>query len=523
MKYVLIAAAIVFLLSLAVFAVRLLSVLEYWDLFRTVGDEELHVYGIWKVQRGFPLYEYPDAIFYGLTGYNYLFYFFYAAVLSVFNITNSGILLHGKLLTLSFAVFGSFMHWRLMCYLARPYDNPASRVFFGIIAFIVWFGTHITGWWAMTTRPDIPAAALAVSAFFIFLRGYDENSARKILAASVLFFLAWSFKQSYIWIFAGTVLYLLVQKRDWRRSLELAVPWSLMVMAVFLIGGDNYKINTVAANLGQNPSLAHFLYMISRGLLVSPFFWAFWPYLLLVIHRSGGFDKIGFERVFRQRLVPLVYMAVIALAGSGYALTLIGTNRNQLIEASIVASTLSSVLLSAMVSMKEGAIRSKAAVAATSLILCMAVFPAAQLIFFNKIGCLALATKEEHRQKRSLGQYFDTLPKPLFNNIYPFDLPWYSTNGEYPVVIFDALAHLQFKKLYGGGISGLAAIRHFRSLVINRDDCHTYYAALKAGYTPRKMPDIGLSYMAREWNFVPKLLVLVLEDAPGEAKGGRDL
>lgn len=188
-KHILVYTAIAAFLSLIILGIRISSAVKHYDLFRTVGDEEHHVYGIWKVQNGYPLYEYPNRPFYNLIGYNYLFYHFYGWALSAFEIRNEGILLYGKFLTLFFALFGIAVHWCLMRRVVGKYYVFSVGIFLSMMAIIVWLGSYLTGWWSLTNRPDIPAAALITLALLTFILGSGNGSISYITASSLLFFL----------------------------------------------------------------------------------------------------------------------------------------------------------------------------------------------------------------------------------------------------------------------------------------------------------------------------------------------
>ena len=74
--------------------------------YSITGGDTLCAYGIWKVQEGHPLYEWPNQEFYQLTPYNAAFYHSYAGVLKVFGASGPAILLSGRYLTVVFTLLG---------------------------------------------------------------------------------------------------------------------------------------------------------------------------------------------------------------------------------------------------------------------------------------------------------------------------------------------------------------------------------------------------------------------------------
>src|SRR3989338_3023513 len=71
------------ILCLVILGFRINSILNHYDLYETTGGEPSSVYGIWKIQNGYPLYEWPNRDYYTAHVYNYLFYYFYARALSI--------------------------------------------------------------------------------------------------------------------------------------------------------------------------------------------------------------------------------------------------------------------------------------------------------------------------------------------------------------------------------------------------------------------------------------------------------
>jgi hypothetical protein len=104
---VLIGIASLAALNSVVFGFRLASFLRYGDLYVTSGGDAPRIYGIWKIQEGHPLYEWPFAGSFQLCQYNYLFYHFYARLLSAVGVRGANLPVGGGILTLLFAVFGA--------------------------------------------------------------------------------------------------------------------------------------------------------------------------------------------------------------------------------------------------------------------------------------------------------------------------------------------------------------------------------------------------------------------------------
>lgn len=281
--------------------------------------------------------------------------------------------------------------------------------------------------------------------------------------------------------------------------MALIVPCLLFMIVCFILGGEKYWLNTVVANLGQERSMPHAIYVILRATIVSPFIWLFWVYIFQILFNAKWSQKLTIPHGIRTNYILFSYISVIAFLGAAYATALIGTNKNQFIESFISAASLSSVSIVIVKNLDDRRIRTKALTVALVLMASMILFPAAQLLFFNKIGCITLASEKEYKEKKLIAEFINTLPKPLYFPFFPFDLPWYATNNKYPIVKFDEVAHHRFKKLYGGGIRGLVASRQFNSIIVDRKNWECHRAAVEAGYKAKPLPDVFDSHIPKEF------------------------
>ena len=491
-KIFLICTGIVAILCLLILGIRTNSVLSHYDLYRTTGGEGQSVYAIWKIQNGYPLYEWPNRNYYCEHVYNYLFYHSYARILSIFGIKNASILLYGKLLTLIFAFIGAISHWYLMRYLVRKYYNLSVGLFLAMIAFIVWFGTHLATWWALTVRSDMSAMVFAILALLSYVRGSEKNSFYQIFLASILFFLAWSFKQSCVGILTGASLYALTYKRNWKQALVLIVPCTILMIVCLILGGKKYWYNIIVSHLISAYSIPHAIHIMLRAIIPSLFIWVFWIYISFILFIPNSSKSVILRSRMKSGYILIIYTTLTAFLYNFFTSISIGAFPNHFFESFVSAATLSSISLVVLLNLDSATIRIRGLVLATLLMFSMILFPAAQLIFFNKIGRLTLASKKEYNEKKFIAEYIKTLPKPLFIGFHPFNLPWHATDNKYPTFIQSPEVYSRFiilKRLYGGGILGLIARKHFRSLIIDRKSWEYYRAAIKAGYKHKDLPD----------------------------------
>src|SRR5258708_26768785 len=155
---------VVFALALAAQAVilvfRVASILRFSALV-PAPIEGPGLYAIWKIQHGYPAYEWPTRPPFALALYNALFYHGYARALALLGVTDAALPVGAKLLTLVLAFAGAGAQYVATRALAIRLRLSPSRALLGAIAVFVWFGAGPLGRWAIYARPDVGAAALA--------------------------------------------------------------------------------------------------------------------------------------------------------------------------------------------------------------------------------------------------------------------------------------------------------------------------------------------------------------------------
>lgn len=486
---------------MTVFGIRLVSVLKQGDLFETTGGEGSLVYGIWRAQHGHPLYAWPaaeDYTFYASAG-NFLFYVLYGRLFAACGIGGDGILVWGRLLSALFALLGAGIQWRLLSRLASAGASRPVMAILALAPLLVWLGPFVS-WWALSVRPDVAAVSAAIAALSACLRGLERNSVKWILLASLVFFLSWSLKQSCVWTWAGACFTLAFDRRL-RQAAALAIPCGALITLALLLGGEVYRHHVLWA---QSPlvvtdfSLSHATSEAARGVLPVAFFWAGLAYAP-ALRRDGSsrgtaaggehtVDEPGAGRPAVARLLTVVFglsvsFGVLILARSG-------TSRNHLFEAFVAASILSSWGFVRVLDASRGGIRSPALPFGVLLPLTTAAFCGVQIVRFNEIGRLTLASREEYLRTRDFAAFLERLPKPVFIRHGILAQPWHSTEGRFPAPVVDWLFYTTAEKrglLRKGGLARQVAERRYGTLVIGRDGV-LYPTAVAAGYEPFPMP-----------------------------------
>ena len=204
----------------------------------------------------------------------------------------------------------------------------------------------------------------------------------------------------------------------------------------------------------------------------------------------------------------MIYTTLVTFLCGSYALRSIGSNRNQLLEGYVCAATLSSISLICLLNLGDIPVRIRGLSVAVLLMSFTILFPASQLIFFDKIGKITLGSQREDAERKLFAAYIKTLSKPLFIEDRLFALPWHAADNRYPAVAIDDIVYYSFKTLSGGGVPGLMVRKHFRSVLVEKES-NFYKAAINAGYEPKPLPE--------RLNFT-KLKLLILEEADMDNK-----
>jgi len=479
-----VAAVLIFaIVNLGVFLFRLDSVWHYGALFQTTGGERLVIYPVWKAVHHLQVYDWPLQFPYALALYNYLFYYSYAFYLQQVGAWGADILLWGRLVTPLFAIAGAVAQWKLV----QTYLK--LRGLRSILSFIfslgLWLCTSIVRQWAITIRPDMAAVALVMTALCVIVLRPRFGFAY----AGVLFYLAWSFKQSVILAFVGVCLFLMLRKR-WRDLSVLAVAFAALTAMTLLLGSSVYRFNVlVAPGMVREFSLRWASQIVPKS-LASNAYWILAPIALLFATGARRVDNT---------VRMLITVLVIALAGGLAGMTKVGAWDHYLLEAFAAGSTL-----------LQFAVFTTPGWPASALVLFGCVQPAIQLAtlpsgnFSHPFGTVGIATAAEYADAEALRDRLASLRKPIFSNNEIFSLPWFSSDNRAPVLIVDAIFHDATRsRCQNGCVEGMLRRGEIPTVLLPSDD-ETYRSSLGAHY--RKAGDA--MYAGRAWS------IYVLDSRP---------
>ena len=416
--------------------IRVWSIAEHGTWYLTSGGEELNLYSLWKLKRNLPLYEDPRVFPFHHTPYNWLFYKSY--VWGVGSTTDLGMLLPGRLLTLTSAFLGAWAS-----FVAARALVPETRA--GLLAagsVVAWFNPALVSWWSLTIRPDIPAVALLACGIAALVRGLREGQLALISVGSLAAGAAWGFKQGFFGFFIGALLWLLV-KKQWRAAASWTVPFACVVIGSLIIGSELYRYNIINAHSVATFDLRQLLTLGASTLLAGL---PVWILTLFVLRRFKESDAWG--------AVTLGFLAAMAI--NIVALGKLGSAKNIVFEAYFAGAPL------ALASLALAPVRALA-------IAPVGVYAIAQLALFNQIGTLTLEAQEPIADRKRRACIVEALPKPVFSRDPYFAQPWFSTDNRYPAALTTTIWDVPASEkglLQDGGIEGLISDHYYPALIL---------------------------------------------------------
>ncbi len=277
------------LAAVVVLGTRAASVVgEPGRLLATSGGESASIYNVVKIQQGLPLYEDPrDPPYYPTTLYNAGFYHAYALLTRAFAADPARLVIALRFVTLGLGCLGlaAILSFGLGG-LDGSARNGTTVVLIATVALATAFGP-LPGWWLLSTRPDIGAAALGALALAIVCRQRPGPEWVDGLAAGVCLAAAWTFKQSCVLTLAGLVAAALTRRR-FRFLAGLMLPPLATVAAFALLLGPAYRYNTVVATSFSGFELANLTHIGGRMVLKGAF-----PLLAAVLGLSALLPRHG--------------------------------------------------------------------------------------------------------------------------------------------------------------------------------------------------------------------------------------
>jgi hypothetical protein len=472
-------------LNIVVFGICWLSVWRYGALFATTGGEPLAVYPIWKALHHHPVYQWPLIYPFALGLYNYLFYDGYAFLLRIVGARDADILLWGRVFTTAFAMAGALAQWKLV---ERCIDLRGARsVLSLLLALGLWLSTSLARGWDISVRTDIPAAAMVMIALLVI----GLRPRLTFLYAGLLFYLAWSFKQSEILVLSGVCLYLIVARR-WRDVAMLASTFGALVALTLLLGSPVYRYSLLVAPRMIAWSFAWGMRIAPKTVAANAY-WVLAPLALVGVASAGrkGIHGSNEEGQLADTVRLLMFAMAVALVGGLAGMTKVGAWNSYLLEAFCAGSTLLQLAVFAVPGWLV-----------TGLVFFGCVQPAIQIVTRpsgahpHAVGTVGIATAGEYADAVRMTRMMAGLRKPIFTTDELLAMPWFSSEAGVTPLVMDAKYHEATRALCSNGCVEGMLQRGEVPTVLLADSDEDYLESLSARY--RKTGEAA--YMGREWS-----------------------
>lgn len=444
------AACIVLLLVRIYYAISFVT--PY--MLATTGYEWESIFSILNFVHRQAVYTDPHSIPFSVSYYNWAYYFFYGSITNVclhlLHLDDIWIPTIGRLISLVFMFITGGIFWLA----SRDFikSGPFARKPIAVAWCIIAACSPLVGFWAITVRPDMGALALETAGLYVILHYMRKQDERLIILAALLFYAAWSFKQSSVTLLTGSILALLLLKH-WRAFFTLSSIWWLLVLATLFVGGPVYRENTLSAQLHLPMTISLGLENALRAAEKNP--------LLLL---SAAAILIATARQFRLLASRPIEAALTLVVLSSCCFAFITSCKNGANDNYYIPAAWAAMLAFALISERmNGSLKFAGLAACSVLMVCaVALAPAGLTYFYNY--------RDHDVTYRNLAIRLSRLPGPAFvTEPYP-NLPWvqhYSPNFVIPdTYYFDRAAGIP---LEDGGWEGLAAQGYFATLVFNED------------------------------------------------------
>lgn len=300
----------------------------------TTGGEAISTYNVYLCANGNKIYTDPRIYPLNCAMYNFGFYHTFAWIDRVF--TNEAHWDPAKYRLVNAMLFLAIV---ISAALFTDPLLPTIRLIgrhglFLVIALL--FSIPYLSWWLFSCRPDLIAAGLSMLAYLLgaHVLGDRKLPPAKYLivtCSALLFFAAWSFKQSTVFLYVFLVFRTFLSRR-FAYSCILVAPMVIGIIVSFLVGGTDYYLNVVDASktssyrflIAWNSTLSHLvkavpLYVLFAGCLLlirskKEFLWQAIPVILFTFVVSvvaSSRQGSSYHYFFEHYLIMLYYTACL--------------------------------------------------------------------------------------------------------------------------------------------------------------------------------------------------------------------
>ena len=419
----------------------------------TSGLEEEVLLSIWESMNNNNIFTDHTQFPYRRAMYNWLFYDYYSyildKILKLSNITEMWIPTICRLITFLCTPILFLYTLKLLKMLSKD-----KILVFGI-AIMITYGP-LTGYWVITTRPDIYALLFEIAAIYIFFKYIDNINYFKLFIISIILYLAWSFKQTNITTLLSIFTYFIV-KKDIKHIIFMFFMMSIMILMTFYILGIEYLQSVTFYNYYVHRSVSHvFLYFFKFIIKTMPINILVLFCIFKYIQNKKTNILINLSNQMYFAIIGILYSIVILLS----TVTHIGSADNYYFVFTVYLSIFTLILYSS-VDCKHKKISSIFNFTGWFLAFISILFP-----MINLHGSINLP--KYNMQIKTLNECKIHIDQPFFTSNPYFSLPWI-IKSEYPIILthnysYDRSVNIP---LENDGIRGLIKQKYFKTLLFD--------------------------------------------------------
>ncbi|MBF0289798.1 MAG: hypothetical protein HQM14_18445 [SAR324 cluster bacterium] len=428
----------------------------------TTGAEAQSLNAFWRYIQGETIYREIHKIPYAAPVYNWLYFAFYGTIaghlLDVMSLEDQWLPTVARLITLTGIICGTVLTYHFFIRLFKVNEPELKRLCFAF-SLSLFFGP-LVGFFGIAAAPDIWALVFDVSATYLFFRYYQKQSFAIVLVCFFAY-LAWAFKQIFVYT-PGTIGLFLLLKRDWKNIFLLCLLLGGAWLATMAIGGRLYIHNILFLGTTNDYLVAVFIRNVLKffekstpgliGLLTIGSFLVFRPKLTLEMFMQPSI-RFAFLGIFVSACISLPTSAKAGAAENYYF-------------------TLSFFILFAVLATMIWLLRHHPA----------PEIPLAGLgvgWILNGVAVLSvllgingvLSVRSYHENLMEAKSCIKDLPKPIFAEHIYLSLEWMNPAENHFVLGYnyftDRRAGIKFER---GGINGLIRERYFGSLLLKKQN-----------------------------------------------------
>ena len=447
----------------ALMVIRLVSAitLDRPFLGQTSGLEEEALFSVWKAQMGEPVYTDAFSVPFSSSYFNWLFYTAYALWGKLWNfvrpVQDAWLPTIWRTLSLSFSLGIWLVLWRAV-FRDQPNDKGRYTSLFAFCAAGICTFNPLFHWMSFSVRPDVGAVFWEVAGFALLLRHVRHESMRCVLLAGLAAALAWSFKQSQVFMFGGGFVFLLWHRR-WKELAAFTAPMIMVVTATLSLAGEWYYQNTILL-----PALASRFDPI-QGIKLAASAMAKAPFMLIGAILLA--PLLLHWRSLKPELRLTVLSAVVSLPACLVLSSKIGAADYYYLTPSLFASAVVVDAFCWLHQAESGFGKLVQRLGACGLMLQLI---AIGLIFSGSLGRVNI--RDDQALALRLQQRLENETGPILVTGRPYNLPWLHPGR--PAFVFSFL-YPEYERLYPEqflqrqGLRPLIGQRYFR-LVVQVDD-----------------------------------------------------